>query len=262
VALAALPAPAEGVLERLLASLSAPLFGVDKNGICSYLSPAWEQFSGFSASDALGKPLADCFADADRRAVSALLVGIGNGTALRFEQQGALRRKEGDPLWVEISVAPLTAPDGALIGACGVIREAAELRRARDQAEADGVRLLLLVDEIDTAVILEDAEGNIQQANAALCTLFSLDAAPYSLEGMPVNELLESAARRFIGPEGFLRRVSELRAAKQDAKGESFVMGDGRVVEQDYLEVTVGEVVVGHLWLFRDMLRAPARAVP
>jgi PAS domain S-box-containing protein len=204
---AAAPAAAVEPGARVLASLSAPLFGVDKNGICNYLSPAWAQFSGFAVSDTLGKPLADCFADADRRVVTALLTGIGGGSALRFDQQAALRRNAGTPLWVDISAAPLTAADGTLIGACGVIRDAAELRRALEQSEADGVRLLLLVDQIDTAVILEDAGGNIQQANAALCALLSLDAAPYSLEGMPVAELLESAASRFIGPQGCQRRV-------------------------------------------------------
>ncbi len=254
------PAAEDSTRERVLASLSTPLFSVDKDGVCNFMSAAWEQFSGFAAGDALGKPLAEYFVDADRRAVSSLLTGIANGTALRFEQQGALRRKDGEPLWVEIGAAPLTAADGTLSGACGVMREAAELRRALDQAEADGVRLLLLVDQIDTAVILEDAGGNIQQANTALCGLLSLDVASYSLEGMPVAELLESAAQCFIGPEGFLRRVAEMRAAKEDVKGESFVMADGRVVEQDYLAVTAGDNTVGHLWLFREMQRAPARA--
>lgn len=253
-------APADMARERLLASLSAPLFSVDKSGVCSYVSPGWAQFSGFSSNDTVGKPLTDFFAEADRRAISALLSGIANGTALRFEQQGALRRNDGEPLWVEIAAAPLTSADGALMGACGVIRDAAELRRALEQAEADGVRLLLLVDQIDTAVILEDAAGNVQQANAALCALLSLDAAPYSLEGMPVTELFESAAARFIGPEGFLRRVAELRAAKSDVKGTTFVMADGRVIEQDYLTVAAGDDIVGHVWLFHEMQRVSARA--
>jgi PAS domain-containing protein len=149
----------------------------------------------------------------------------------------------------------LIASSGETIGVCGSLRDASELRRAMDQAEGDGMRLLLLVEQIDTGVILEDAQGNIQQANPALCTMLSLDAAPYSLEGMPVAELFEMAAKGFIGPEGFLRRVSEVRAAGEDAKGESFVMADGRVLEQDYLEVTAGDVRVGHLWLFREMRR-------
>jgi PAS domain-containing protein len=160
---------------------------------------------------------------------------------------------------VQISAAPLTSASGDSIGVCGSLRDATELQHAAVQAEADGVRLLLLVDQIDTGVILEDAQGNIQQANPALCTLLSLEAAPYSLEGMPVSELLETAAPSFIGPEGYLRRIAELRASGDDAKDESFVMKDGRVVAQDYLAVTVGDDVVGHLWLFREMVRPQAR---
>lgn len=252
--------PLDSAAERMLASLSVPLFTVDRTGVCGYVSPAWLQFSGFAANDVVGKPLVDLFADKDRRAIAALLSGIANGTALRFEQYGHLHRKEGEPLWVEVGAAPLVAASGETTGVCGVIRDATEAQRMADQAEADGVRLLLLVDQIDTGVILEDGAGNVQQANAALCTLLALEAAPYSLEGMPVPELLESAAKRFIGPEGFLRRVAEMRAATADSKGESFVMVDGGVIELDRLVVTVGDNTVGHVWLFRQMQRAQSRS--
>jgi PAS domain S-box-containing protein len=247
---------------RVWASLNLPVFSVDKTGVCSYMSPAWVQFSGYTAAETVGKPLMDFFAERDRRAIVSMLTGIANGSALRFEQQGALLRKGGDPLWVEISAAPLYAAGGEAVGVCGAIRDAAESRRTADQAEADGVRLLLLVDQIDTGVLLEDGDGNIQQANPALCTLLSLDAAPYSLEGMPVTELHATAAPGFIAPDGFLQRVAEIRAAGEDSKGESFVTADGRVIAQDYLQVTAGNSVVGHLWLYRDMPRPQARLAP
>ena len=259
---AAAPAAADGAFERVLASLNMPVFSVDLAGVCTYMSPAWAQFSGFTAAEIVGKPLADFFAGGDRRAVSAFLEGIAGGTALRFEQQGALTRQGGEPLWVELSAAPLYSASGSPMGVCGALRDAAETRRLAGQAEADGVRLLLLVDQIDTGVILEDGAGNIQQANSALCALLSLDLAPYSLEGMPVAELLQRASQGFIGPEGFLHRTAEIRAAGEDSKDETFVMADGRVLSQDYLAVTVGDDTVGRLWLFREVSRSQSRAAP
>lgn len=259
---AAAPAPADRERERVLGSVSTPVFSADKDGVCRYASPAWESFAGYAEGDLLGRPLAAHFAKADRRSVETLLTSVANGSALRFELQATLQRKDGTPMWVELAASPMTAQDGALPGACGWVRDAAELRHALAQAEADSVRLLLLIDQIDTAVILEDAAGNIQQANAALCALLSLEAAPYSLEGMAVSELLEGAAGRFIGPQGFLRRIAELRAARQDVKGTAFIMADGRVIEQDYLAVTVGDETMGHLWLMRERARAPARGAP
>ncbi len=258
-ALAASAAAENGGFERVLASLSVPIFSIDKTGVCTYMSPAWVQFSGYTAAETVGKPLMDFFAERDRRAVVAMLTGIANGSALRFEQEGALLRRGGDPLWVEISAAPLYAASGEPVGVCGAMRDAAESHRAAEQAEADGVRLLLLVDQIDTGVLLEDGEGNILQANPALCSLLSLDAAPYSFEGMPVTALHATAAPGFIAPDGFLQRVADIRTAGEDSKGETFVMADGRVIAQDYLEVTVGDSVVGHLWLYRDMPRPQVR---
>jgi len=252
-------AAANGGFERVLASMNMPVFSVDKTGVCTYMSPAWVQFSGHTTDETVGKQLADFFADANRRAITAMLVGICTGTALRFEQQGALARKGGDPLWVEISAAPLYSSNGEPHGVCGAIRDAGETRRIIEQAEADGVRLLLLVDQIDTGVLLENREGNIQQVNPAFCALLSVDAAPYSLEGLPVSELLEQVSQGFIGPEGFLRRVADMRGTGDDVKGESFIVADGRVIEQDYLAVTVGEETVGRVWLFREVRRNTAR---
>ena len=255
-------APLDSAFERVLASMNMPVFSADMGGVCSYMSPAWAQFSGYTASEVVGKPMGELFVETDRRTISAFLSGIAGGTALRFEQQAALTRKGGESLWVEVSAAPLYSASGSPIGVCGALRDATESRRVAEQAEADGVRLLLLVDQIDTGVVLEDGEGNIQQVNSALCTLLSLDAAPYSLEGMAVTELLERASSGFIGPEGFLHRVTEIRTAGADVRGESFVMADGRVLEQDYLAVTVDDKPVGRLWLFRAVLRTQVRAAP
>jgi PAS domain S-box-containing protein len=239
--------------------MNVPVFSVDKTGVCTYMSPAWAQFSGYTADETIGKQLTDFFSDGNRRAIAALLVGVCNGTSLRFEQQGALSRKSGDPLWVEISAAPLYSSSGEPNGVCGAIRDAGETQRIVEQAEADGVRLLLLVDQIDTGVLLENREGNIQQVNPAFCALLSVADAPYSLEGLPVSELLEQVSQGFIGPEGFLRRIADLRSAGDDVKGESFILADGRVIEQDFLAVTVGEETVGRVWLFREVRRRAAR---
>ena len=273
VALATPPAPAvtpvpaapatDSGFERVLASMNMPVFSADKTGVCTYLSPAWAQFSGHTADETIGKQLTDFFDEGNRRAITAMLVGVCNGTALRFEQQGSLVRKGSDPLWVEISVAPLYTSSGEPNGVCGTIRDAGETRRIADQAEADGVRLLLLVDQIDTGVLLENQEGNIQQVNPAFCALLSVADAPYSLEGLPVSEILEQISQGFIGPEGFLRRIADMRSAGEDVKSESFILADGRVIEQDYLAVTVGDDTVGRVWLFREVRRRaeqPARA--
>ncbi len=244
---------------RVLANLSTPVFSVDKAGVCTYMTPAWVQFSGYAVDEVVGRQLTDFFDEKSRRAIAAMLSGVCNGTALRFEQQGMFARKDGSSSWVEVMAAPLYSLSGDADGVCGSFRDVGELRRITTQAEADGVRLLLLVDQIDTGVLLENAAGEIQQVNPAFCALLSVDAAPYSLEGLPVSELLEQVSQGFIGPEGFLRRIADMRNAGDEVKGESFILADGRVIEQDYLAVTAGEETVGRVWLFREVRRSASR---
>ena len=238
---AAVPSAGPSPLERALGSLGAPVFQTDPAGICQYVSLAWQKLTDYTAAETVDQPLTAFFEPASQRALSGLLSGVADGSALRSEQQLLLKRKEGESLWVEVSASPLLDAGGAASGVCGLLRDVSELRRMSDQAEADGVRLLLLVDQIDTGVMLEDADGVIQQVNAALCQLFKLEAAPFSLEGTPVSELFELVSTRVIGSDGYLKRMAEMREAAQEVKGDSVVMLDGRVIEQDFLAVTVGD---------------------
>ena len=245
--------------ERILASLDASIFTLDAKGICTYMSPAWTQLSGYTPDEVRGKPLAQFFASADRRSIGAFFSSMTDGSALRFERQAALAVKSGEPRWVEVRAAPLRNADdaagGGTAGVCGHVRDATELKRLVDQAEADSVRLLLLVDQIDTGVILENREGNIQQVNPALCAVLALDAAPYSLEGMAVTELFERVSGSVMGGEAFVRHIAGLRGAGDDVNGDSIMMADGREVRLDYLAVSAGEDIAGRVWLVRDTPR-------
>ena len=252
------------VFERIFASLDAPLFTLDAKGICTYMSPAWAQLSGYTPKETAGKPLADFFAPDDRRSIGAFFSSMADGSALRFERQAALAVKSGDPRWVEVRAAPLRdAADsaggmgagGGAAGVCGLVRDATELKRLVDQAEADSVRLLRLVDQIDTGVILENRDGNIQQVNPAFCAVLALDAAPYSLEGMAVSELFERVSSSVMGGEAFARHIAEMRVAGEDVNGESVIMADGREVRLDYLAVSAGEHIAGRVWLVREAKR-------
>ncbi len=241
--------------ERIFASLDAPIFTLDANGICTYMSPAWAQLSGHTPEAATGKPLAEFFAPADRRSIGAFFSSMADGSALRFERQGALAVKGGEPRWVEVRAAPLHDTAGGAPGVCGQVRDATELKRLVDQAESDSVRLLLLVDQIDTGVILENRDGNIQQVNPAFCQVLALDAAPYSLEGMAVTELFERVSSSVMGGEAFVRHIADLRGAGDDVNGDSITMADGREVRLDYLAVSAGENIAGRVWLVREAPR-------
>lgn len=250
------PAPAQsGANERLLASIGSPIFTIDMSGKCTYMSPAWVQLAGYTGGEAIGKPLVDFFAESDRRGLGNMLRGVCEGTALRFEHQGALQRKDAAPLWVEVSAAPLYSPGGEVAGASGLVRDATEVRRFEEDAESSGVKLLLLVDQIDTGVVIEDREGNIQQANPAFCALLSPDTAPASLEGMPVVELFDQVAEAFVDRVGYIRRMGEIRSGEDDVKGEVIMLADGRMIEQDCLAVIAGDSGAGRIWLFRAVRR-------
>jgi PAS domain S-box-containing protein len=212
--------------------------------------------SGRTAANLAGAPLTELFVHRDRRAIERLFLSIAEGSALRFDRQAQLALENGEGQWVEVRAAPLYDGEGKPMGVCGHIRDASELKRLAAQAEADGVRLLLLVDQIDTGVMLEDRDGNIQQVNPALCSVLALDAAPYSLEGMPVTEFFDSVSSNMLNSDVFRQHIAGMRTAGLDVNSDNLMMADGRVVLLDYLAITSGDDTVGRLWLARAAARS------
>ena len=241
--------------ERVLDSLSEPVFSLDKSGNCTSLNPAWTGFTGYSVDESAGRQFSGFFEEGDRRGLEKMLASVCDKTALRFDHQARLKRKEGDGLWVELKMAPLYSPQGDVEGVCGVLKDVTDTRRIARDMELAGVRLLLLIDQIDTGVLLEDQAGFIQQVNGAFCALLSVEAAPYSLEGLPTRELLQKIATAVVDREGFERRMTEIQEAGEDVKGETIMLVDGRMIEHDYLEVSSEDGAGGHLWLFREVRR-------
>jgi PAS domain-containing protein len=211
--LTAFAAPDAGasLFERMLGSLGAPVFQAEPVGVCHYVSPAWQKTHGLHGSANLGAAAHCIFEPASQRALTGSSRGVANGNALRSGRQVLFKRREGESLRVEASALPLLDAGGMATGVCGLLRDVSELRRMSDQAEAGGVGLLLSVDQIDTGVMLGDADGINQPMNAALCQLLKREAAPFSLKGTPVSALFERVSAKVIGSDGYLKRMAGVR---------------------------------------------------
>ncbi|MDQ2655114.1 MAG: PAS domain S-box protein, partial [Chloroflexota bacterium] len=110
------------------------------DGIITYWNPAAERLYGYTADEAVGRPLAMVFPneDAGRYTTRAELEG---GVRARFE--GVDRRKDGSLVDVAFTIFPVRDADGAITGVSGIVRDISgrleaerELRAALEAAEA------------------------------------------------------------------------------------------------------------------------------
>ena len=97
-------------------------------------NPAAAALFGYSADEALGRPIDDLvFGDADRnegREITQEAMRVGRAQRITMR-----RRKDGTPVDVELMFVPLMVDDSH-VGFLGIYHDVTELQRARQEAEA------------------------------------------------------------------------------------------------------------------------------
>ncbi len=179
----------------------------------------------------------------------------------------ALRRRYGSEIIfltahaddATIERARAAAPGGYLVKpvVAQALKAAFALSVDRRERESDlsqrGARLAQVLDLINTAVYVEDAQGRIVYLNRALAGMFS-----FASGWRPEIEADAEVLARHIGAEcedetSFLLRTSALRRAGQCASGEPVRLRDGRVLERDFVPMPGAALRDGALWAYRDV---------
>ena len=98
-------------------------------------NPAAAELFGYSAEEALGRPIDELvFGDDDRDEGREITREAHDGRS-RAADHAARRRKDGTLVDVELMLVPLTV-DGSHVGFLGIYHDVTELQRARQEAEA------------------------------------------------------------------------------------------------------------------------------
>ncbi|MDX2168366.1 MAG: PAS domain S-box protein [Deltaproteobacteria bacterium] len=204
----------EDKYRQLVDSLHEVVFEIDAEGRISYLSPAVEAVSGYTASELVGRPFTD-FVHTDD--VADTLAGLREAAA-GVAGPGEVRivDRAGQVRWVRTSSRAIFA-DGALVAVRGVLTDVTERKEAEDAYRAVFEHSLL-----GLAVAQND---RIVLANAALAALSGREID--TIIGQPVVAL----TLEMVHPDD---RPRMLAAARHFAQGGAAPRGhDFRVVRPD-----------------------------
>jgi PAS domain S-box-containing protein len=158
---------------RVFDSSAVPMALADGNRRIVAVNPACERLLGYSSEEFMSMSALD-FTYGDDRDVSArMLQELEQGLRRDFQGELRFRRKDGTPIWVNVSVSyvPATAITPALFPA--VIEDVTQ----RKQAEFDRQRLASIVELSGDMMGIMDLEGNPLYINEAGLKLVALDLA-------------------------------------------------------------------------------------
>jgi PAS domain S-box-containing protein len=130
-------------LAAIVESSDDAIFSMAPDGVVTSWNPGAERLFGYQTAEIVGRPATVLVApgEQDEAETARTLEEVAAGRGLQ-QQEARLARKDGTPVDVSVSLAPLRDHTGAIIGASAVIRDVTERRRteraleeSRDEAE-------------------------------------------------------------------------------------------------------------------------------
>ncbi|SDG91493.1 PAS domain-containing sensor histidine kinase [Winogradskyella thalassocola] len=169
------------------------------------------------------------------------------------DYEARIYTKSKEVKWVHINASVVYDKDKKPIAAQGIVRDITAERASEEKLIESENRLATLVLNLDSGIVLEDENRNIVLTNKKFCELFNIDAEPSDLFGMDCTDASEQNKLLLKNPEAFIQRMDEIDSAKKVVIGDELEMVDGKILERNYMPITIGEKSKGFLWTFTDV---------
>jgi len=246
-------------LKAILWSLSDGVVVADKHGNFLLFNPEAERMLGMGARDLdPGEWSAEygCFYTdkvtpfpPDRLPLYRALRGESIEKELIFIRN----RGKTSGLFISVSGRPLIDENDCIWGGLVVFRDVTRQERARENLHVTSSWLAAVVENQNTAILVEDECRNIQYINRSFCRLFGLRREPEELIGENCADYTAHARDLFEQPDLFIERVRGLLDNRKPYLAERLSLKDGRVYRRNYIPVYNGNQLKGHVWQYSDV---------
>jgi two-component system, sensor histidine kinase and response regulator len=233
-------------------SLNDVVFQSDLDGNCVYLNPAWERLSGYSVNETLGKSILFVVHPDDASGVRYYLKRLLEGNVVKYGHEMRCHDRSGKVHWTELRAALAYDANGSPVGICGTVSDITQRKQAEEDLNAASSRLVTLMDNLHTGVMMVDKTGIITHINETYCDYLGVEAAPLSLMGMEARHVTHEIKKKFPDPMAFITRLSEILLDSKEVLNEEVELEDGRIFERSFIPIQVEESYQGYLWLHRD----------
>jgi PAS domain S-box-containing protein len=159
-------------LAAIVASSDDAIVSKDLTGRITSWNAAAERMFGWTAEEIIGRPI-NIIIPPDRQAEEVYVLSrVSQGLGVdHFET--VRQRKDGSPINVSLTISPIHASDGTVIGASKIARDISDRRLLEWQA----LRLAAIVASSDDAIVSKSVDGVIQTWNAGAERMFGFTAA-------------------------------------------------------------------------------------
>jgi PAS domain S-box-containing protein len=206
-------------LATIVESSDDAITGEDMKGIITDWNKGAEQLYGYSASEAIGKPVSFLI-PADRSDDSLAIMRKLKDREAVTHYETVRQRKDGTRLEVLLTVSPIIDSQGRMIGISAIARDITERKRAEEALRESEDKLRLLLDSTAEAIYGIDLEGCCTFCNSACVRALGYTRAD-ELLGKNMHDLIHHTRA-----DGTLMPVEECRIFRTFRAGEGAHIDD------------------------------------
>ncbi len=232
--------------KRVIESLKVAVAIADAKGAIAFANEAFARMSGAARGALAHVDLASLFAADDRKRIQQTIARVGEGKAASAFVDARIEDADGTERWVQIAFQPSLDTREKASGVIAVLHDIAPQRETEAALNLAGARLLALAESSRRAVVIENAAGEIEIANEALCRLLEIQGAPQSLTGIPV---LDAFARSTLIDA---RALDKARRKPEPDMSFTLRLADGRALTLQRTPVLLDDAAAGAVWRPRE----------
>lgn len=175
------------------------IFTVDRQGMLTYINPAFERAAGCTASEMIGRPFADVIARESREtAKSHFIQGIRGANSARYEVD--ILRKDGGRVPVEFKVVTLFDGNHQPVGRYGIGRDITDRRLVEAALRESQEKYRLIAENMIDVISIMDLKLRftfVSPSIMRLCGFTAEETMAQSLEQVLTPESLKFVVRLY-----------------------------------------------------------------
>jgi PAS domain S-box-containing protein len=235
----------ERLLSAVVESSNDAIVTKTLDGTITAWNQAAERLFGFTAAEAIGKPI-NIIVPPERRAeVQDILARIGRGERIEHHETWRVH-KSGRQLHVSLAISPIIALTGQILGASKIARDISETKRTERALTQEIEERRRIFETSQDLILITDTNGSFVQVSPSSMTIL----------GYRPDEMIGHSAVEFIHPDDLDSTRAEMRAARRGRQMRNFetryIHKDGQVVTLTWMG-TWSEPVRRHFFVGRDL---------
>ncbi len=215
-----------------------------------YVNPAFEQITGYSREEVLGRTPAELFRSEQHE--PDFYQKIDSAIQAGQVWQGAYvgRRKDGSLYPQDATIFPIHNRAGQITNHVAIKRDVSDRQRTQDKLGNSLSLLQATFEATADGILVTNSQGNILNFNQKFAELWQQGQQPVAWDEFHDLGFVTSFLKQ---PQQFLARMQALYSQPQIESHDILALKDGRSLEGRSCPQRLGDSVIGRVWSFRDV---------